>query len=457
MLLSVVICIVGLLWLVALLRRTQLSFGLPIAYLFTLLLIHVPGAIAHLMDADAVLQMPQLTEAGIRFTAIGTVCFVVGVWLSRLWAIEVPTIWHTEARPVFWMFTLLAGWLFTSIGFLTEITTIGAAIDRGGAIWMLGVMLGLRNAVMRGNIVNAWKWVGALAVYPLLILLLGGFLSYGSTAAIIVLSALVITAKSKLRLAATTMVAIAFGMSVFLTYFLHRTEIRASVWGGANMQARVDVSLDAAKDFQWFDSKNPEHLKALDLRLNQNYFAGLAAKRIDDGIVDYLHGRSLVEGVMAVIPRALWPDKPVEAGSPKIVAEMTGLMLSTSTSFGVGNVMEFQINFGVTGLVVGFLLLGYAIGRLDRLAAVAEASGNLGHVFVYFLPAIALIQPNGSIIELSGGVAASFAAGYGWKWAWGRWPKPHERPVAAAQGAAVVPVIARRRISAVGRQQRPAS
>jgi hypothetical protein len=170
-----------------------------------------------------------------------------------------------------------------------------------------------------------------------------------------------------------------------------------------------------------FDPRNPAHLKALDLRLNQNYFAGLAASRIASGQVDYLKGRSLWEGALALVPRALWPDKPVVAGSPKLVAEMTGLTLSKGTSFGVGNVMEFHINFGIPGLIIGFLLLGFAIGRLDRSAAIADARGDFEGIFFYFLPAVALIQPNGSIVEMASGGAAALAAAVGWRWAWRRW------------------------------------
>jgi hypothetical protein len=106
---------------------------------------------------------------------------------------------------------------------------------------------------------------------------------------------------------------------------------------------------------------------------------------------------------------------------------MTGLILSDTTSFGVGTVMEFQIIFGSPGLVGGFLLLGWLLGRLDRMAAVAEGSGDLGQVFIFFLPAVALIQPNGSLVELTGGSAAALVAAYGWKWAWKQWceQRPH--------------------------------
>jgi putative effector of murein hydrolase LrgA (UPF0299 family) len=100
---------------------------------------------------------------------------------------------------------------------------------------------------------------------------------------------------------------------------------------------------------------------------------------------------------------------------------MTGLRLSPTTSFGVGNVMEFQINFGIPGVVIGFFVLGWLIGTLDVKAAVSERRGDLGRLILFFLPCVALIQPNGSIVEITGGPAAALVAAYGWKWTWNRW------------------------------------
>jgi hypothetical protein len=83
--------------------------------------------------------------------------------------------------------------------------------------------------------------------------------------------------------------------------------------------------------------------------------------------------------------------------------------------------MEFQINFGIPGLVVGFFLLGWLLGWLDRKAAAAEIRGDLGQMFIFFLPAAGLIQPGGSIVELAGGSAIGWITSYGWRWAWQVW------------------------------------
>jgi hypothetical protein len=423
MLLSVVVCIAAFAALVAFLRHKQVTLGLPVAYLGSLLLIHVPGAIAHLLDRhDVLVSARAVTKIGIGLTAMGAVAFVIGVWLGHRRQ-EVPQA-KPANRTLFAKFCLFAGAGATIVSFLFWIPSIGAVLDRGGLVWMLAIVLGLRASLRRDDRLLTWKWLAVLLVYPTLMLLLGGFMSYGIAAMITVLSAVVVGARSPVRVVVGCVVATIVGMSVFLSYFEHRGAIRGAVWGGAPVETRIDASMGAVRDIALFDPTNEAHLHALDQRLNQNSFVGLAAARIEAGEAEYLNGRTVWEGFLSVIPRALWPDKQIVAGSGSIVSEMTGLQLDRNTSFGVGNVMEFHINFGIPGVLFGFVLLGFVLGRLDRRAAMNDLSGDLGSVIVFFLPAVALIQPNGSLVEMIGGATAAWIAAWGWKWIWLRWPKP---------------------------------
>ena len=105
------------------------------------------------------------------------------------------------------------------------------------------------------------------------------------------------------------------------------------------------------------------------------------------------------------MPRALWPEKPVFGGSPKIVMEMTGLVLDEDTSWGVGNVMEFRIKFRDSGVGCWISYTGLVARNPRSQSRRGRArSGELGRVFFFFLPAAALIQPIGSIVELTGGL-----------------------------------------------------
>jgi hypothetical protein len=75
---SITICIVSYFGLLFALRRDSVSLGLPIAYLFLLLLIHVPGAYIH--ERTDFLGLYDYVATGIGFTAIASVSFVAGVW-----------------------------------------------------------------------------------------------------------------------------------------------------------------------------------------------------------------------------------------------------------------------------------------------------------------------------------------------------------------------------------------
>ena len=416
------ICLAAFLWMLGLLRRDRVSLGLPIAYLYSLLLIHVPGALAHIAGRDFLFHS-DLIEIGMRFTALGSMCFVAGVWLARF-STPRMTIRREANRHRFWWFCLLGGWsLIYGLSPLYQIPSVSAAVGKGGGIWMLGVMLGLRTACQRGDHKRIGLWLGALMVYPVLMLLLGGFLSYGSAAIIIVCAELTISTRSYWQVVVGITVFVFLSLSIFVTYYQHRNDIREQVWGGAPLEARIDSVIDTVRDFELLDPTNRMHLIALDQRLNQNYFVGLAARRIQLGLADYLVGDSVRQGLLALVPRILWPDKPVFAGSPQIVSKMTGLHLSHTTSFGVGNVMEFQINFGIPGVVIGFFVLGWLIGMLDLKAAVAEARGDLGGMILFFLPCVALIQPNGSLVELFSGSAAALVGAFAWNLAWKRFDK----------------------------------
>ena len=417
----VVVEIILLLMLLTMLRKRGVSMGLPFAYLAALLLQHAPGSYAHWARPELFGTNAEVS-IGSLLTTVGAACFVLGVWLAlprsrgQIYT-NTPTL-NTE-DPRFPFFCLLGGWLFIyGLSSLVRIPSLGAVIEKGGAIWMLGVILGLGAALRRQDKRSVLLWIVALAVYPTLMLLLSGFLSYGSAAAIIVGSALCVSTRSYPKVLVMLAALTFLGLSMFVNYFVARDALRSVIWSGAGFSERFDAVTAAFSNLDLFDINKDEHAIALDERLNQNYFAGLAADRLDHGEAAYVEGRSIYEGLISIIPRAIWPEKPVSAGSGSIVRDMTGLDLSETTSWGVGQVMEFYMNFGWVSLVIGFVFLGFVIARLDYGAALANSRGDQAKLITFFLPAAALIQPLGSLVELGSGTASAYVAAIGWRYAW---------------------------------------
>lgn len=432
-LLLFVVSFAVLLW--SLRRGDRLSLGLPCAYLVALGLEHLPGAWAYWVTNG--MSGSPAVERGIYLAAVGAACFALGVMVINAVVPVRPARAQGARRkgpmpppgrayavpldngPKLWMFCLLGGWgLVYGISAFLRLPTIGAIVEKGGAIWMLGVMLGLTSALRRSDIVQGAAWFSALMVYPVLMLILGGFMSYGTAAVIITCSSLMVMARTYWKALGVLALCFVIAINIFVNYFAARNTIRDAVWGGASIDRRIDVVLDAASQAHFFSTKNFKDIEALDLRLNQNYFVGLASQRLEEGYVESLNGQSITDGLLSLVPRALWPEKPVYGGSPDIVRKMTGLNLNTNTSWGVGQVMEFYINFAMPGLIGGFLILGALMGWLDRMAAYKLRTKPDGSVFLYFLPGVALIQPVGSIVELTGGAGAALGGALIWKFVW---------------------------------------
>ena len=158
-------------------------------------------------------------------------------------------------------------------------------------------------------------------------------------------------------------------------------------------------------DFQFLDLSNEWHRWALDERLNQNYLVGIGVLRHRDYGTALMYGATVP--VWALIPRAIWPDKPSVGGGGDLVSKFTGIAFAEGTSVGAGQVLEFYMNFGMPGVVVGFAIFGFVLMLLDQQIMRALAMGRIGHMVKGALPGLALVAPLGNLVEiLVAGVSA---------------------------------------------------
>lgn len=432
--LSILACMMVLVVTVLLVRRSPTTLALPLAYIINLLLIHVPGAYAFAISGgqySGLSNSASVIANGIMLTAVAAICFFIGtsVSIASRRNIGLANIWiNQKLDSKFIAFCMVSGFVLSfGVGALRAIPTIGAAIYFSSAIWMLAAMASLAAAVTYRQPMKLLGWLAVLFAYPIIVLILSGFMSYGVSAAIIVGSLAVIRMRGTLRSLLMIMALGYLGISGFVNYMGSRAELRSTLWSGAGLGERIDAVTDAFSALEPFSPGNPQHLRALTVRLNQNEFVGRAADRLSTGQAEFLQGRSFYEALMSPIPRFMWPDKPVGGGSGQVVREMTGMWLTEKTSWGVGNVMEFYINFGLWSLIPGFLLLGWLIGWLDRRAALALATDDPSRTLIYFLPGIALIQPNGSLVELVGGAFAALLGAVALRMGWVMF-QPRSRP-----------------------------
>ena len=111
--------------------------------------------------------------------------------------------------------------------------------------------------------------------------------------------------------------------------------------------------------------------------------------------------------LFALVPRALWADKPQYAGGNGLVSQYTGLRFDQNTSVGMGPIFELEINFGKTGVFLGMALIGVIVGLADRKAGAALRLNDPLSFGKWFLVGITMQNANGSFAETTAGLAAT--------------------------------------------------
>ena len=401
-----------LLWQQWLSKRT---FGLPIVYGFGLSMIHLIGGCAYGFDyyapsSEYLLQggySIKVTHAGFWMSTLGFGCFVLGVMIGPLFFNKDPEPLKVQLDPQ--VTTKLPGTLFIlSLAFFFVIAPITrripsvSALGAGGIHFsVIAVFLFCYLAYQRRDFLNFKKGMMATAGFPLLTVVTMGFMSYGIAAAVAIWMLVFRFFRPRWISAAVLMVVLTCGLTAFVNWMFGRDYIRKSY-----VSDRFAKVVQVVENFEFFDPYKQTHLEAIDSRLNQNDFVGKAM--FWTGVRrPFADGQTIWVGLTAWIPRILWPGKPVLGGSGNMVTNYTGQELSETTSFGVGQVLEFYVNFGTTSVVFGFIIFGVGLAFIDQRAAFYLSQGDYWNLSRWMLPALGMIQPNGSLGEVVSALAAN--------------------------------------------------
>ena len=399
------------------------SAGLPLAYFLGLSLIHVPGAVLELNYEEW-----EWTSVGFEQTVIGMVSFLTAVviakyaawrrhphqdtdiWRPRLTRHGVSALDRLARR-----YGLLGGVAyFVVMPFVGAVATATAIISSLGSLMMVGFCLRLWVARECQDQLKFWSTIALLPLLPFATLVQGGFLGFGTYWVLAI--ACFLFAQSKRRLGYYLLVpaGIFVGMSVFVNYMAARDDIREVVWSQqSSIGDRFERVRGVFSAFEWIDTANSKHRRAIFERLNQNWLIGAAVENLEAGTVKYASGATLGEVIIALVPRAIWPNKPAVGGGGTVVSDFTGIEFAEDTSVGAGQVFEFYINFGTVGVIGGYLLLGWVFGWMDFWVIEFLRRGDQRRFLFWFMISLALLQPGGNLLEIVVSAAASAITAYG--------------------------------------------
>jgi hypothetical protein len=429
-------------WTLARAWTSGAGVGLVFAYVFSFVALYALAPAMYLLpwyDSAGY----DLTAIGLREAALAMLAFAMGTEVARPFAIRrIERLEAPEAPgPIAARLTnllLLTGALlyvvmFTLAAVLPGIT---ALVSTGSMVAVVAMALKCWSAWHRRRAALMWIWLAATLALPFITVVGQGFLGYGFAAMMTIFAFVASYYRPRAAVVIAGLLLGYIGLSVYVTYMRDRRDIRAVVWTGGSMDERFDQIGETLSTIEWFNVRDTAHLDRIDIRLNQDYLLGASVAYLAGGSTQFARGGTLWDAFVALVPRALWPNKPVIAGSGNLVSDFTGIRFADGTSVGIGQVMEAYVNFGRPGVLVAFLVLGALVSTADRVSYARLARGQGTEFLVRYLPALSLLQIGGSFAELTSSGAAAFVVSEIIRRSTAALPAPVPQPVDANHGAA---------------------
>jgi hypothetical protein len=391
--------------------------ALTLAYFLSLSLIHVPGLLPFLEGSG--LADEDETQLGFEMTTLGMAAFVSGAVLAR-WFDQrgAPAkgarpsrraqLFEGLGRRTF-VLGVVAQFFFLPLS--AKVPSLTSIVAPVATLLILGLWLALYGAAEAADWRRTLATLAVLPPLPLATLVTGGFLGMGVNWGLSVLAFLFVITRQRIWFYLGAPAAVFLGLSLFVTYIGERTGFREMLREGqAGMFDRLDRASALVTNFQLLDLTLLTHVTALDNRLNQNWFVGLGVIAHKDGGEPFAYGATIP--LWALIPRVVWPGKPPVGGGGTLVTDFTGLHLAEDSSFGAGQVLEFYVNFGIPGVLVGFFGLGYLLMRLDQGIMRSLAAGDMRGLLLRAMPGLMLLSPGGNLLEILVGCVAAYVAAH---------------------------------------------
>lgn len=386
--------------------------GLTLAYLLHLSMLHFPGAAIYLLPwysyRNASTVIDGFGESLIALVSFGVGSIIVAPGLRQLFKLDVAKGISRAPDARLPQLYIWVGFIsyFVLSPLLGGIPTVAALISAGWNLTVVGIGLACWKAMRLNKTKDLRRWLLCAMALPFFTIVSQGFLGYGVVALLAIFSLIATFYRRRVKLIVITVFVAYLGLSFYCAYMRDRIMIREVVWGGGGVVARVESVVGTLGSVEWFNPYNTNQLRLIDERLNQNFLVGASMQYLASGARGFANGATLYQAMLALVPRFIWWGKPMVAGGMGIVSEYTGIFFLESTSVGIGQVMEFYINFGTLGVIFGFLILGGVIGAVDTIARHRLLGGDLHGFALWYLPGLSFLQVGGSLVE----VASSFGA-----------------------------------------------
>lgn len=403
-------------YLISVQRRRVYVSGLVLAYLLTLSIQYWPGAFVYALPwydphHPYLMRFTRETiQTGYFITLLGMFSFLIG---SQAYYILFKTAQKkdvqkiislppkNESRFMLWYAIIISVILGPVVVGIPSLSTISVGAM---SLALSAICLIIYPSVLKRKKIRMLRIMFVSGIFfTIYFVIFKGFMSYAASNMIILISFAMVNYPTKAwKKILMIIAAFYFGLSLATTWMTQRDAVRESVWKEKqSLGDRLGEGAKIVTEFKLLNPFNNEQLENYDIRFNQNSFVGAAYEYLRDGFVPYAKGETLLMAIYSMVPRIMWKDKPIIAGSGNLVSNYTGIPLSESSSFGIGQVMELYINWGISAVAIGHFIFGLFFTFLDNRAAEHLARGGTKVFLQYFIIGISFMAPLAPFMDMT--------------------------------------------------------
>jgi len=132
-------------------------------------------------------------------------------------------------------------------------------------------------------------------------------------------------------------------------------------------------------NFRNFDPSNLKFEVGLNY-LNQEHFDAYQnfVRVVSENFVT--NGLQFLGALLFFVPRSVWPEKPIGSG-----AQLANDLNYEFANISMPYMAEGYVSFGVAGVILLMILMGFIVGYFDRIAwSVRHLNKSKHHVFIYY-------------------------------------------------------------------------
>ena len=411
-----IIWVISFISFIYILRKSNYkNIGLGLIYFFNFSLIHFWGSVFFISPGYWNEDL-EFTLIGYKYSTIAILSFFVGYVLFIKFGKRKDRVnplnngSYLGSEPLlYFLFGLLIFFILKPL--LLGLPTVTVFVSMGQQLLIVGLCLLLYKTYKLRNFITFFSLIVFSALIPFITILNDGFLGTGLSMFITVLIFMTNFYRLNYRYIILVAFGIYLGLSFYQSYLRDREDIRELVWGGAEFTERVEQLQYTLTHVEFFNPLDSVHLDRVNERLNQNWIVGASVVHLSGGYEEYAKGDTFKQGIMNLIPRIIWKNKPIVAGDTRRVEKYTGIDFQEDTSVGMPHVMELYVNFAVYSVIIGFILIGILFSYLDYKSFITLHNYQFNKFVFYFLPALAFMRTETPFIDnISGAVAGGILA-----------------------------------------------